>query len=329
MKWGLSKIIVIVLLVLAVILLSKIVIFSESGRSDALGFESGDGHADSYYYGLPNYNVFQPKIPDEVYFCGERVPLENFDVREALDRELVVNTYRHSSTIMYMKRANRYFPYIEKQLALHNIPDDMKYLCLAESGLMHVVSPAGAAGFWQFLRNTAIEYGMEVNSNVDERYHHAYSLVAAAKYLQAAYERFGTWSLAAAAYNMGNAGLSRQISRQQVNSYYDLHLNPETARYVYRIIALKIILENPEQYGFNILEENLYHELPYEEIIVDTAIENLTEFAFSHGTNYKMLRYFNPWIRGNALPNSRGKTYIIRIPAEGVRSFDIPHAENN
>lgn len=267
-------------------------------------------------------HVFQPEIPDEIYFAGERVPIELFDVREAIDRELVVNTYRHSATIMYLKRANRYFPKIEKLLAKYNIPDDMKYLCVAESGLDHVVSPAGAAGFWQFLSGTAREYGMEVNQNVDERYHETIALIAATKYLQTAYDRFGTWSLAAAAYNMGMAGLQRQIDRQKVNCYYDLHLNPETARYVYRIIALKLVMENPEAYGFNIPDDYLFNELDYIEISVDTAINNLVEFALQNGTNFKMLRYFNPWIRGNSLPNRSNKEYILKLPAEGVRDFN-------
>jgi membrane-bound lytic murein transglycosylase D len=220
-----------------------------------------------------------------------------------------------------LKKAHRYFPEIERQLALHNIPDDMKYLCVAESGLDHVVSPAGAAGFWQFMRTTGKEYGMEVNDNVDERYHLDLSLIAATKYLHTAYKRFGTWSLAAAAYNMGMAGLQKQIVEQNIDSYWDLHLNSETARYVYRIIALKIVMENPEKYGFHISEDNLYKELETTDLIVDTTINNLAEFALTHGTNYKMLRHFNPWIRGNSLPNRSGKEYIIKLPAEGVREY--------
>lgn len=307
----------------AIILLLRLIMFSGSAVSKQDKLFDKISNPDNYRYITP-YQVFQPPIPDEIYFCGERVPIELFDVREALDRELIVNTYRHSSTIMYIKRANRYFPMIEVLLEEYGIPDDMKYLCLAESGLMHVVSPAGAAGFWQFLRNTAIEHGLEVNNFVDERYHHQMSLQAAAVYLHKAYERFGTWSLAAAAYNMGNAGLANQISTQKVNSYWDLHLNPETARYVYRIIALKIILSNPEKYGFFIPEEHLYYEFETFEVVVDTSIKNLTDFALMYGTNYKMLRYFNPWIRGNSLPNPLRKEYIIKMPAENVRENYVP-----
>jgi membrane-bound lytic murein transglycosylase D len=271
--------------------------------------------------------VVQPIIPNEVYFCGERVPIELFDVREALDKELVINTYRHSTTIMYLKRANRYFPEIERLLKQHNIPDDMKYLCVAESGLDHVVSPAGAAGYWQFLSQTAREYGMEVNKSIDERYHANFSLVAATKYLQDSYDRFGSWALAAAAYNMGNRGVKREISEQRVNNYWDLHLNSETARYVYRIIALKIIMSNPKDYGFNISDEYLYKEIETYEVIVDTTITDLVEFAFQHGTNYKMIRYLNPWIRGNGLPNKSRKEYVLRIPTNNTRPFDFPEKE--
>ncbi len=310
----------------AVILLLRLITYSESAVSKQNNLFEKISDSDNYRYLAP-CQVFQPPIPEEVYFCGERVPIEFFDVREALDRELIVNTYRHSSTIMYIKRANRYFPRIELLLEEYGLPDDMKYLCIAESGLMHVVSPAGAAGFWQFLRNTAIEHGLEVNNFVDERYHHQYSLKAAAVYLQNAYKRFGTWSLAAAAYNMGNVGLRNQINTQKVDSYWDLHLNPETARYVYRIIALKIILSNPEKYGFYIPEEHLYNELETFQVVVDTSIKNLTVFAMLHGTNYKMLRYFNPWIRGNSLPNPLQKEYIIKLPSENVRENYVP--ENN
>ncbi len=298
------------------LILSKLFIFSDNVKET----EASEKNTPQQTIIVEHCIAFQPEIPEEVSFAGERVPIELFDVREALDRELVVNTYRHSATIMYLKRAHRYFPEIERQLAEHNIPDDMKYLCVAESGLEHVVSPAGASGFWQFMRATGIEYGMEVNSNVDERYHLDLSLIAATKYLHTAYRRFGSWSLAAAAYNMGMAGLQRQIDAQKVNSYWDLHLNPETARYVYRIVALKIVMENPEKYGFQIPEDHLYSNLETMDFIVDTSINNLADFALQHGSNFKMLRYFNPWIRGNSLPNRSGKEYIIKLPAEGVRS---------
>ncbi|MBQ3832673.1 MAG: lytic transglycosylase domain-containing protein, partial [Bacteroidales bacterium] len=200
----------------------------------------------------------QPFIPDEIIFCEERVPLENFDVYEALDYELVVNMYRHSATITYLKKAKRYFPEIEKVLKENNIPDDLKYLCVAESGLSNVVSPAGATGFWQFMKSAANEYGLRIDTNIDERYNHHKSVVAACKYFKDAYKKFKSWTLVAASYNMGMGGVSKSIESQKVDNYWDLLLNQETARYVYRIIALKLVMENPSTYGFNLDEKDLY-----------------------------------------------------------------------
>ncbi|MDD2635442.1 MAG: lytic transglycosylase domain-containing protein [Bacteroidales bacterium] len=270
------------------------------------------------------YNVFQPHIPKKLDFCGENVPLQYFDVREALDYELIINTYRHSSTILYIKRANRYFPEIERILKENGIPDDMKYLCVAESGLANVVSPANATGFWQFMRSTAIEKGMEVNRFVDERYHPQISAIAATVYLKEAYQKFGNWTLAAASYNMGMSGLKKNIDHQRSSNYWDLALNSETARYVYRILAYKLILSNPEKYGFNILEKDRYQMLNTVEIKIDSTITDLVQFAYDNGTNYKMLKYFNPWLRGNSLINNTKKEYTILIPEKGVRDCEIP-----
>lgn len=265
------------------------------------------------------YVAFQPSVPAELTFCGENVPLEYFDVYEALDFELIVNTYRHSSTIIYIKRARRYFPEIEKMLAEHGIPDDMKYLCVAESGLTNAISPSGATGFWQFMKSTAGEYNLTVNNNIDERYNHKKSLIAATEYLKKAYKKFGTWSLAAASYNMGSSGLQKVIDKQKVDSYWDLDLNSETARYVYRILALKVIMNDPELYGFNIPEENLYNEFDTYEITVDSTVNDLVQFAFEHGTNYKMLKHFNPWLRDTKLNNTEKKEYVITLPRKRIR----------
>lgn len=299
------------------LLMSNLFIFSGTINADNQKQETPDSI-------LTPYNVFQPHIPDELDFCGEKVPLNYFDVREALDYELIANTYRHSMTILYIKRANRFFPEIEKILKENGIPDDMKYLCVAESGLANVVSPSNAAGFWQFMKPTAIEKGIEVNRVIDERYHPTISAIAATVYLKEAYRKFGSWTLAAASYNMGMGGLQKDISFQRVNDYWDLELNSETARYVYRILAYKIIMSEPEKYGFNIAEEDLYHKLETIEIKVDTTINDLVQFAFDNGTNYKMLKYFNPWIRGNSLINNTRKEYTILIPAKGVRECKIP-----
>jgi hypothetical protein len=204
-------------------------------------------------------------------------------------------------------------------LAANGIPDDFKYLALIESDLMNKISPKGATGFWQFMRDAATEYKLEVNSEVDERYDFEKSTVAACKYLNDAYQTFNNWTMAAASYNMGKGGLSGQVKRQQCNYYYDLLLNDETMRYVYRIAAVKLIMNDPQKYGFHVPDEEKYRIIPYTEVEIKTAVADLTDFAFKHQTNYKMLKYFNPWLRDNKLTNTARKTYIIKIPAEGFR----------
>lgn len=300
------------------LLLSNLFIFSDRINDD----DDQTGKKDVEV--ITPYKVFQPYMPDTLSFCGENVPLDNFDVYEALDLELIANTYRHSSTILYIKRANRYFPQIEKILKQYNIPDDMKYLCVAESGLANVVSTSGAAGFWQFMKATAGEYNMIVNKDIDERYNPDKSLIAATEYLNKAYRYFGNWTLTAASYNMGMSGLKKELDFQRVSTYWDLSLNEETARYVYRILALKLIMSNPGLYGFDIPEDNLYKEIKTIEITVDTSINDLVQFAFDNGTNYKMLKHFNPWIRGNSLVNATKKEFKILIPAKGERNCEIP-----
>lgn len=297
---------------------SNIFIFSKNGDGEIVNQPKQEIEEYPFIHGS------QPYIPDTLSFCGEPVPLHLFDVYESLDLEMLINTYRHSSTMLYIKRANRFFPEIEKLLKENNIPDDMKYLCVAESGLANVISPSGATGFWQFLKSTAQEYKMIVNQDIDERYNPSISLLAAAKYLQTAYRMFGSWTLAAAAYNMGMGGLKKEIEYQKVNSYYDLKLNDETSRYVFRILALKIIMENPERYGFYLDEKDLYKPLKTTTIIVDTSINDLVQFAFDNGINYKMLTYFNPWLRGKSLPNPNKKEYKIVIPERDQRPCDIP-----
>ena len=205
---------------------------------------------------VPHAVVVAPAIPSHMTLAGEEVPLNDFGVREALDRELIVNTYRHSGTILYMKRASRWFPVIKPILAEEGVPEDFKYLAVIESGLSQVVSPAGASGFWQFLKKTGPEYGLEVSSTVDERYHVEKATRAACLYLKEAYEKFGSWSLAAASYNMGMSGVTKRLKEQGVDNYWDLHLNSETARYVYRILAVKKVLESPASFGFKLRESD-------------------------------------------------------------------------
>ena len=264
-----------------------------------------------------DYNVYALPLPDNLNFAGEPVPVQNPDIKERMDRELLVNTYWQSNGLLLFKRANKYFPIIEPILKEEGVPEDLKYLAVIESGLTQAVSPARATGFWQILKETGKEYGLEVNDNVDERYHIEKSTRAACKYLKASKERFGSWTLAAAAYNAGNYGVSREMERQNVDGYYDLLLGEETGRYVFRILALKEILSNPGKYGFNFQEKDLYTEVPTYKVSVDTAVSDFTKFAEGFGINYKILKIHNPWLREKHLNNSSRKQYSIDIPEEG------------
>jgi len=263
--------------------------------------------------------ISTPMVPEKVEFAGEPMPLDFFDVRESLERELIVNTNFHSNTLQCIKRISRYFPVIEPILAANGIPDDFKYLALIESDLMNKVSPKGATGFWQFMKDTASEYKLEVNAEIDERYHLEKSTLAACNYLNEAYQVFNNWTMVAASYNMGKNGLSAQVKRQQCNSYYDLLLNDETARYIYRIAAMKIIMSDPKKYGFLVPDNEKYQPVPFTEVEIKTTVTDWVEFASIHQTNYKILKYLNPWLRDNKLTNTAKKTYRVKIPAEGIR----------
>lgn len=269
---------------------------------------------------LFEYKIISPELPKEISFAGEPVPLNIFEVRERLDRELIVGTYWHSNMIFYIKRANRWFPVIEPILKKHGVPDDLKYIAVIESDLTNAVSPANAVGFWQLVKATAIENGMEVNEFVDERYHVEKSTEVACKYLLSAKEKFGSWTLAAAAYNMGRAGTINQLERQKMDSYYNLALNDETSRYIFRILAARLILTDPKKFGYEISEKDLYPELNYKIVKVNTEIKHWSDFAAEYGISYRMLKYYNPWLRDNYLPNKSKKTYEVKIPVgDGVK----------
>jgi hypothetical protein len=269
-----------------------------------------------------SFTVYGVEMPDQVTFAGEPLPLDLFDVKEALDRELLSNTYFHSQTIRLIKLANRYFPQIEPVLRKNLVPDDFKFLAIAESGLTQAVSPAKAVGFWQLMSGTAREHGLEVNSEVDERYHIAKSTQVACEYLIESYRKYGNWTMTAASYNAGRRGVDRQIGRQKKENYYDLLLNEETARYIYRVVALKLIFEDPAAYGFKLTEKDLYPEIPTYTVEVDSAVADFADYAAVHETNYKILKYLNPWLREARLTNPRGKTYEIILPAKGYRRPD-------
>jgi hypothetical protein len=256
-----------------------------------------------------------PPMPDSITFMGDPVPLQRFDVRENLERELIVNSYFHSQTIRWIKLAPRFFSIIDPILEEMGVNPDFRYLTVAESGLNpRAVSPAGAAGFWQFMRSAASDYGLEVSTEVDERYHIEKSTRAASRYLMNAFKKYGNWPLVAAAYNAGPAAVDRQLTRQKVSSYFDLLMSEETERYIYRVLAIKLILEDPETYGFRISEEEKYPLWKTRKVEVAATIPNLADFSISHGTNYKMLKYYNPWLRDNVLTVRAGKKYIIELP---------------
>lgn len=256
-------------------------------------------------------------LPNTLNFADEKVPLHIVDVRERLDREMVVNVNLHASTIISIKRAHRYFPIIEPILKKNGVPDDFKYLAVIESTLSNATSSAGARGFWQFMNGTAKDFDMEVTDYVDERYNLEIATQKACDYFIKAKQRFGSWTLAAASYNRGMAGVSRQLDLQMVDNYYDLFIAEETSRYVFRILALKEIMQNAEKYGFVLPENTLYQPIKTKKIAVDYNIDNLYQFAKDQGINYKILKLHNPWLRNTELKVTEGKTYYIEIPTEG------------
>jgi hypothetical protein len=302
---------VIALVAINVILLGFI-LASNIGSNDA----NAANPIDDVKPGPVSIKILPVKLPKYVDFAGEVVPLDIFDVRERLDREMTVNAYWHSNSLAMFKLKNRSFPVIERILKEEGLPEDFKYLALAESGLKNVVSPSKAAGVWQFLEGTGKNFGLEVNDEVDERYHLEKATRAACKYLIKTKEEFGSWALAAASYNMGTSGLRRMINGQQVNNYFDLYLNEETSRYVFRIIALKEIFNSPQQYGFYLESEDLYDAIPTRTVVVDTTVNDLPTFAIEQGTNYKMVKLLNPWLRSDKLTNTLGKKYRIDLPKE-------------
>jgi hypothetical protein len=253
-------------------------------------------------------------LPASLSFAGEPVPLQRSDVREQLDKEMQINTYFHSNTMFLIKRANRWLPQFEKILMEHDIPSDFKYMPLIESALLNDISPRQAVGFWQIIKAAGRENGLEITHEVDERYDPLKATVAACKYLRKSYSKFNNWTLAAASYDRGVSGLNRALQHQKVDSYYDLFLNEETSRYVFRLLAIKEIIEHPELYGFKVDEKHLYQQDSMHYVEVDKTISDLVDFARENGINYKLLKLHNPWLRDDRLSVGRGKKYEIAIP---------------
>ena len=295
--------------VLGIIFISTILFFTQNTIVTA------DENPDNIF--PQDYKIISPKIPNNISIFGEGVPLENFEVYERVDREIIVNTYWHSSTILAIKRAARWFPVIEPILKQNNIPDDFKYLAVVESNLENVVSPAGATGYWQFIKSASKQYGLEVSDEVDERYDMEKSTQAACKYLNTAYEMFGNWTMSASSYNAGMNGIDKWSGLQKTTNYWNLVLGSETSRYVSRIIAVKLILESPAAYGYDIKPEELYQPLKYKEVDLSTSVTDFADYASSLGINYKILKLYNPWLRDTALKNKSGIVYKIKVPEEG------------
>lgn len=254
------------------------------------------------------------EFTDDITFAGERVPLEMFNIRERYERELLSTCYFHSNTMLLVKRSKRWFPVIEPILAKYGIPDDFKYLCVAESTLTNAVSPAGAVGFWQFMEKTAKEYGLEINKDVDMRYNVEIETEAACRYFLKSYEIYHNWTLVAASFNAGTRRLNKFLKEQKVHSYYDLLMADETERYIFRILAFKTILSNPEKYGIYVSKDLEYQPLRYKVVAVDKSVDNWADFALEHDITYKLLKIFNPWLRSNSLKVKHGEVYEIKIP---------------
>ncbi|MDR1113369.1 MAG: lytic transglycosylase domain-containing protein [Bacteroidales bacterium] len=280
--------------------------------------EPVESNNSAYYQNI----ITTPPVPETLDFAGETVPLKIYWVREALERELINHCYQHSRTLQIVKRTGRYFPLMKQILEEEGVPKDFLYLCVAESGLENVVSPAKAAGFWQFMETTAKKYGLEIRDEVDERYHLKKATHAACQYLKRCKKELGSWSLAAAAYNMGANGVKTAIENQSSNNYWDLYLNTETARYLYRILAYKLMFENTEQYGIKVCASDMYHPVPCKEIKIDASIDNLYAYAKAHNLTYRELKTLNPWLRSTKLTFSHTKSYNLQLPITPKQCFN-------
>lgn len=313
-------------------IVSLIVVFCMGAAVPALIGSSEVSEQHSAKSEVP-YCVTSPTVPTEVTFDGEKIDLRRYDRRERMDREMNAFTYMHSTTMLLIKRANRYFPIVEPILKANGIPDDFKYLMVIESNLNNVArSPAGAAGLWQFMPTTAREFGLEVNDNVDERYNIEKATIAACKYFKQAYAKYGDWMAVSAAYNAGQARISSQLEKQLASHAMDLWLVEETSRYMFRLLAAKEIFSNPQRYGFLLKREHLYPPMPYKKVTVNTPIENLDEYAKQQGITYAQLRDANPWLREHSLKNKSGKTYVLNIPTQEGMYYDpkktVAHNKN-
>ncbi len=299
-------------IIISLLSIAAFSIFSFSKNSNEV---PGRSYQESYH---TDYKIYNPPMPVKADFCNENIPLNIYYINEKLEREILVNTYWHSNTLLLFKRANRWFPIIDSILQINNIPSDFKYLSLIESGLTQAVSPSGARGFWQIMKKTAIEYNLEVNKDIDERYNVEKATQAACDYIKDSYKLYNNWTLVAASYNMGMGGINKQLNLQKVDNYYDLSLNSETSRYVYRIIALKTIFANPSKYGFQLRECDLYPVFKTKYVTIDSSFINWADFAKSNNISYGILKELNPWLKTSTLTNKYHKKYNVKLPIEDM-----------
>lgn len=296
----------------------NVVLLALTGLFVLVASQMGAGGQDAFGANAPD-NV--PQIIKAIdlsgpfEFCGETLPMDNFDVRERLDRELLMNTYWQSNMVLAIKASRRFFPMMDRILEEEGVPVDLKYVAVAESSLRNATSSAGAKGLWQFMKGTAGDYGMEVGDEIDERYHYEKSTRAAAKYLKSLHKRFGSWANAAAAYNMGGGNMNKYMTEQRADSFFDMSINEETSRYYFRLVALKYIMETPRKFGFYLDSEDYYAPLDdYKIVTISEPVANWGDFAKEHRTTYRMLKIYNPWLIGSKLANKDGKTYHVHIP---------------
>lgn len=295
--------------------------------------ESTNNFPDTVYVTIPVTSPVEPpvsmipKLPRSLNFAGEEVPLHYFDVKESLERELTILSYWHATMLYILQLSGRWFPVIKPILAEENVPEDFIYLCVAESSLQNLVSPVGAAGFWQFMKGTAKDYHLEVSDAVDERYNLEKATRAACAYLKESHAKYKSWTLAAASYNMGSHNTGKRIDQQGESNYYNMHLPVETSRYLFRILAFKLLMNDPANYGYNLDSANYYKPLLFKKAEVNHSIESLSDFARQHHTNYKMLKLYNPWLRDRKLPVKGNKHYTLLLPTDDARIQDRKESE--
>lgn len=259
--------------------------------------------------------IINPRIPKSFSLCGEKVDLDRTDMYERFDRELTAMAYTHGSTLLMLKRANKYFPRLAPILKANGVPEDLLYLACVESTLdPRAISPAKAGGMWQFMPTTAKQYGLEVSDEVDERYNIEKAAAAACRYLKKYKDQYGDWASAMAAYNAGPTRIATELDYQMEDSAFDLFLNQETSRYVFRILATKAIFENPRAFGFHLTKDQLYMPVECDIVEVNGPVDSWAQWAKDHGITYAQLREENPWIRAKKLTNKAGKTYQVRVP---------------